>query len=283
MKFEDLGMEHREAISGCLRGLDEFISDFTFSILFVYRDMYGYKVVFDGRPLFIRGTNPIGQSFLTPLVDLRELGPDYIAAAMQDVDFMYPVAEAWTGIFDDRFEVVARSSEMDYIFRRESLASFRGGNYNRRRNRLKRFTAEHAASIEELSAGNAAQALDILDKWQKACGLPEWETDFRQCSEALRCLEKLPLTGAIYFASGQPAGFLIGERLNPRVYLIHFIKGSHGLHGLYEFMFNSFAKSVPGYEFINMEEDMGKDNLRLTKKSYNPEFLVKKCRVYLRK
>jgi hypothetical protein len=32
-----------------------------------------------------------------------------------------------------------------------------------------------------------------------------------------------------------------------------------------------------------MEEDMGRENLRLTKTSYHPESLVRKFRVYLRK
>lgn len=288
MRIEQLGIEHRQLISESVSGLDEFISDFTFGNLFLYRGIYNYRIIFaDGPaagPVFITGTNPVGQNFLTPVADPRNLGPDCIAALMRDYDFLYPVAEPWKDMFDDgQFEVTLRPGEMDYLFRVEKLASFKGGKYNRRRNRLKQFLLGSNGAMEEFSASHIDTAFEILRNWQDAAGTREKYSDYRQCAEALRWFGELPLSGRIFFADGEPVGFLLGEPLNPRVFVIHFIKGLPGFQGLYEFMFNRFAQSIPEYEYINMEEDMGRVNLRKTKSSYIPEFLAKKYRVYLKK
>lgn len=287
MRFERLAIEHQRLISESLSGLDEFISDFTFGNLFLYRGMYDYRVVFDddtaGGPVFVTGTNPVGYNFLTPLTDLARLGADYVARLMRDYDFLYPVAEKWKDLFDPaRFEVTSRSGEMDYLFRVEKLASFKGGKYNRRRNRLKQFLLNHEGASAAFGPEHVETALEILRKWQDATGGQEKYSDYRQCSEALRWFGQLPLSGSIYLANGEPVGFLLGEPLNPRVFIIHFIKGLPGYQGLYEFMFNSFARSIPEYEYINMEEDTGRVNLRKTKSSYIPEFLVRKYRVGLK-
>lgn len=285
MRIERLGIEHQKLISDCFSGLDEFISDFTFSNLFLYRSMFDYRIIFEDGPVFVTGTNPVGQNFLTPVGNPEKLGPDYISEIMRSYDFLYPVAEAWRGLFDPaRFEIIVRPAEMDYVFRTERLASFKGGKYNRRRNRLKQFLQNNDASIGAFDSEHLSLASDILRKWQDATGVPEKYSDYRQCSEALRWFSELPLSGRIFYANGAPVGFLLGEPLNPQVFIIHFIKGLPGFQGLYEFMFNSFAQSITaGYEYINMEEDMGRVNLRETKTSYLPEFLVKKYRVCLKK
>jgi hypothetical protein len=45
-------------------------------------------------------------------------------------------------------------------------------------------------------------------------------------------------------------------------------------------MFNDTAKRLKSeYKYLNLEEDMGNKNLRRTKGSYGPEFLLKKYRV----
>lgn len=283
MRIERLGIEHRQMISDRVKGLDEFISDFTFGNLFLYRGIYDYRIILDDGPVFITGTNPVGHNFLTPLTDLEQLGAECIAGLMRDYDFLYPVAEKWKDLFDPkRFEVNFRPGEMDYLFRVEKLASFKGGKYNRRRNRLKQFLLGNEALSDKFGPEHIDTSFDILRKWQDATGVQEKYSDYRQCAEALRWFGELPLSGRIFLANGEPVGFLLGEPLNPRVFIIHFIKGLPGFQGLYEFMFNTFAQSIPEYEFINMEEDMGKVNLRKTKSSYIPEFLVRKYRVGLK-
>ncbi len=283
MRCEKIQMKHRSLIMECFAGLDDFISDFTFSIIYVYRFVYEYRIIFEGEPVFIAGTNSLAQNFLTPLKNLSSMDPVFVANLINGYDFIYPVAEKWAGNYcGSPFSTTCRDGEMDYLFKVADIASYSGGKYNKRRNRLKHFTAGNDASCDLFRPSDIGKAFNILAEWQQHLRLPETETDFVACREALENFSLLGLSGMIYYSERRPVGFLIGEALNSRVYLIHFVKGLPGFNGLYEFMFNRFARTLSGFEYLNMEEDMGKENLRITKSSYHPAFLVKKCRIYLR-
>jgi hypothetical protein len=49
-------------------------------------------------------------------------------------------------------------------------------------------------------------------------------------------------------------------------------------------MFNNFAKILPQkYRYLNLEQDLDKENLRIFKSSYVPHALLRKARVSLKK
>ena len=134
-----------------------------------------------------------------------------------------------------------------------------------------------------ISENNFQDAISILQEWQNDSGLASDKTDFEQCSEALQKFSGLALWGTIYYIDGKPAGFIIGEALNKDTFCLHFAKASTKYHGIYEFMFNDTAKRLPSqYKYLNLEEDMGDENLRRTKGSYGPELLLKKYRISIR-
>jgi uncharacterized protein len=77
-----------------------------------------------------------------------------------------------------------------------------------------------------------------------------------------------------------PAGFIMGEELNHSMFAFHFAKGKRKYKGMYQFMYNHFAKMLPKkYEVLNFEQDLGKLALKIAKASYNPERMLKKYRV----
>lgn len=124
------------------------------------------------------------------------------------------------------------------------------------------------------------QALFILDSWQSDAGLSANQTDFLACREALKLYDELALCGGIYYADGEPAGFVAGEELNPETFALHFAKARKKFKGVYQYMFNSFAKILPPkYWFLNFEQDLDKEPLRIAKTSYTPDSMLKKFRV----
>jgi hypothetical protein len=92
------------------------------------------------------------------------------------------------------------------------------------------------------------------------------------------------LCGGIYYADGEPAGFVLGEEVNEETFVLHFAKGRTKFKGVYQYMFNTFAKILPPkYKYLNLEQDLDKENLRVFKSSYVPDAMIKKARVKLRK
>ena len=72
-------------------------------------------------------------------------------------------------------------------------------------------------------------------------------------------------------------GFAIGEPLNATTFVEHFEKGLPEFTGIYPFILNEFAKSLPQqFTHLNREQDLGLEGLRKSKESWNPEYLERK-------
>ncbi len=65
--------------------------------------------------------------------------------------------------------------------------------------------------------------------------------------------------------------------------MLHFAKARIKFKGIYQFMFNNFASILPPkYRYLNLEQDLDKENLRVFKTSYQPDIMLRKARVRLK-
>ncbi|HRR41005.1 MAG TPA: phosphatidylglycerol lysyltransferase domain-containing protein [Syntrophales bacterium] len=283
MKIEKIGLSHRPIISRRFAALGTCISDFTFANVFLFRDVYNYSLVEnDYTVIDYRMDND--RPCWMPLDDLRTIPREGLIRLLAKHGVLFPVPEEWLDAFQGpEFSLSYKAGEQDYLYRVEKMATFRGRRLNRKRNRLKQFLSLYRHEAGELTPDRLPDAIGILDAWQAETGLEEEETDYRPCLEALHLSEPLHLDGRVYYVEGEPAGFLVGESLNHSTYAIHFAKGIKSYKGLYEFMFNDAAKRLLNrYEFLNLEEDLGRESLRVAKSAYDPDLLVKKFRVSLK-
>lgn len=107
--------------------------------------------------------------------------------------------------------------------------------------------------------------------------------DYGPCKEAIEELEAFHLRGYVFYADGKAAGFLLGEQLNETTFTIHFAKADIAYKGIYAYMFSQFCELIQDeYTYINMEQDLGKDGLRQTKRSYRPDLMANKYRILLK-
>jgi hypothetical protein len=282
MQVEPLELKHQPFISRSFKSFRTNISDFTFANLFLFRNRWRFRLVRNGDQV-IACTTEEGEPCWMPLGDPRGLDRQRLIRIMRDHGTLYPVPEEWLDLFQDgAFTVTCREGEMDYLYRMEKMATFRGGRLNRKRNHLKQFLALYQHHAAPLKTDQIEDAIGVLDAWQAETDLREAETDYGPCLEALHLLDRLHLAGMLYHVEGLPAGFLIGEKLVDTTFVIHFAKGIKTYKGLYEHMFNDAARRLlPRYEYLNLEEDLGRDSLRVTKSSYDPDAMIKKFRVRL--
>ena len=104
--------------------------------------------------------------------------------------------------------------------------------------------------------------------------------DYEAAKEALMLMEGLQLCGGIYYVKGRPVAFALGEELKEDAFVLHFAKAVSGYKGLMQFVIKSFSTLLPKrYTYINMEQDLGDEGLRMSKESYRPAGFVKKFRV----
>jgi hypothetical protein len=64
------------------------------------------------------------------------------------------------------------------------------------------------------------------------------------------------------------------------MFAIHFEKANDRYKGVYQYINQEFAKTLPNYfKLVNREQDLGDEGLRQAKMTYRPSSFVKKYRV----
>ncbi len=283
MKREKLTLEHKDLLFDRLRSITVPLSEYTFPNLYLFRRNHDYEVIED-REIFIKGTSYDGHSYLMPTVDVRSLDIGYLKDMMRTVDFLYPVPEEWLPAFDvAEFEITFAEGDADYEYTVEKMSTLKGRKLHKKRNLLKQFMEMYTHQALPLTNDRLDQARFILADWMANSEMKATDTDFGPCQEALDHYEELVLCGGIYYANDDPAGFVLGEELNEETFVLHFAKARKKFKGVYQYMYNNFAKILPPtYKYLNLEQDLDKENLRVFKLSYVPDVLIKKARVRLK-
>ena len=284
MRTEKLSLEHKDLLHERLKNITVSLSEYTFPNLYLFRKNHDYDVVLDNE-VFIKGRSYDGHVFLMPTTDVRKLDVVYLEQLMRDVDFLFPIPEEWVSFFSlDEFEITYKEGDADYVYSVEKMSTFGGRRLHKKRNLLKQFLEAYAHDALPLTNDRLDEARFILKDWLATTEMNADETDYEACLEALDRYEELILCGGIYYADREPAGIVLGEELNAETFVLHFAKARTKFKGIYQYMFNNFAKILPPkYKYLNLEQDLDKENLRVFKSSYVPAALLKKARVRSKK
>lgn len=283
MRSEKLRIDHKDLLVPRLKAVKTSLSEYTFPNLYLFRANHDYEVMID-KEIFIRGRSYDGRTYIMPTSDVRRLDTAYLRELMRDVEFLFPIPEDWLTAFDPtKFDVTFAEGDADYVYTVEKMSTYKGRHLHKKRNLLKQFLGLYAHDARPLTNNRLDEARFILDDWLRTSAMKVDETDYRPCLEALDRYEELVLCGGIYYAGGEPAGFVLGEELNPETFVLHFAKARTKFKGIYQYLFNNFAKILPpSYKYLNLEQDLDKENLRIFKSSYVPDLLLKKARVRLK-
>jgi len=283
MLIEKLDLRHKDLLSSRLKKAQAGLSEYTFANLYLFRQNHDYEVITDGD-VFIKGNSYDGHRYLMPTTDVRILDAGHLKELMRTVDFLFPVPEAWLPYFGaDAFEIEYQEGDRDYVYTVEKMSSYRGRSLHKKRNLLKQFQELYRHDALPLTSDRLDQARFILKEWQASSKMDAADTDYAPCLEAIDRYDELILCGGIYFAEGEPAGFVLGEEVNEETFVLHFAKARTKFKGVYQYMFNNFAKILPPkYKYLNLEQDLDKENLRVFKSSYAPDLMLRKARVRLK-
>ena len=169
----------------------------------------------------------------------------------------------------------------DYVYRVEDLRTLQGKAYHSKRNYARRFTELYHPEVRPLRAALAPACLHVQERWLEDQRNNESARDESTALiKALRHFEDLSLSGTAVFTDGVLIAFAIGEPLNPSTFVEHFEKALNGYSGIYQFLLQAFAQSIPKeFLFLNREQDLGIEGLRRAKESWHPALLVEKYKI----
>jgi len=279
--FAPISLEMRDDLHPSLNMIEDGISEFTFSNLYLFRRTYGYRLSrIPGKTLVIEGSRD-GKSFfslpcaLPDRATLDELmaGHDYLKNLPESiVSANRCCLERWG------YAAAEDRNNFDYLYERTDLAELSGKAYHKKRNLVNAFLNSYSYEQKPLSKDNVADAVLVLDTWREAKG---FDGDYAASREALDLFGELGLRGCVYYVDGSPAGWCLGESLaKGKMFAVHFEKGIEDYKGIYQFINQAFAQSLPpSIKHINREQDLGDEGLRQAKMTYRPSGFVTKYRV----
>jgi len=283
MPPEKLGLEHQELLQARLKNAGAALSEYSFANLYLFREAHDYHVLTIPEGIFISGRAYDGRGFLMPTERILQDQTAAMLGLLKNGEFLFPVPEEWLPAFDGK-NVLIESSEddSDYVYTVEKLSTYQGQRLHGQKNLLNQFLSRYAPEARPLTQDRMNDAREILETWRTDMGEEKTATDYFPCREAFEFYDALILCGGIYYVEGEPAGFIIGEEIHPDMFALHFAKGKRKFKGLYQYMYNHFAKILPRqYAFLNFEQDLGLLALRIAKSSYHPDRILKKYRIRL--
>jgi hypothetical protein len=265
------------------------VSEFTFTSLYLFRHRYKYRVSRNGvnGGFIIAGEQPAGHSaakqfFMTPC---EAPGRDTLESLFAGHGYWKNSPEAVYESSRQQLEswgitVNEDRDNFDYLYYRSDLAELAGKKFHKKRNLVHQFVHTYSYEQKPLTAALIPEAMEVLEQWRqdKAFLQDGGNGDYVAAREALERFDSLALRGYLYFADGKPAAYCLGESIaKGKMFAIHFEKGIDHYKGIYQFMNQAFAASLPRFfSYFNREQDLGDEGLRQAKMTYRPCGFVKK-------
>lgn len=277
-EFVPLTLEHRDEMHPRLNLTPDGVSEYTFSNLYLFRERYGYRVSrVPEKTLVISGERDGKKFFMTPCA----------APGRGILDELFDTHDYWKGISDsvlcpsrvhlEQWGIRAEEDRdnFDYLYLRTDLAELSGKKFHKKRNLVNAFINSYRYEERPLTEDLVPEALAVLDRWREDKG---HDGDYAAAREALERFGLLGMQGAMYYVEGKPAGWCLGESLaKGRMFAVHFEKGIDEYKGIYQFINQAFAASLPKHILhVNREQDLGDEGLRQAKMTYRPSGFVRK-------
>ncbi len=289
-EFAPIDLSMRGEIEPQLKKLDEGISEFTFANFYLFRNHYQYQISHIGASaagseiLLVAGQSeePCGTRFvslplgLPPRDKLEEL-----IGRFGRIKNLSEKQHAASGAELESLglEIVEDRDNFDYLYNKQELAELPGAAFHKKKSFVNFFRKNYQFEEKPLDSASASDALTLLDLWRERKG---YDGDYDSAIEALRLWQELELVGRVYYVEGKPAGWWMGEPLgSTSMFTEHFEKGDDTLKGVYQFLNQACAMSLPEkFNLINREQDLGDEGLRQAKMTYRPAGFVKKYCVH---
>jgi len=288
--FAPISLEHKNELHPKLSLTIDGVSEFTFAGLYLFRKRYQYQVSrVDDRLIIISGIQPPPASSPSTQSPPNQLSDDNSSAAneIQKNFFMTPCACPQREILDELFKthdfwknipesILERQraqleewgfcftedrDNFDYLYQRKDLAELAGKKYHKKRNLIAQFLKFYIHEERPLCSETIPDAMKVLESWHADRGE---RGDYTACREALELFSELNHKGLVLYIDGKPGGLCMGEpAARGRIFTIHFEKGLDRYKGIYQFINQAFAITLPRYfTLINREQDLGDEGLR---------------------
>ena len=170
----------------------------------------------------------------------------------------------------------------DYVYLKQDLIYFKGRKYHQKKNHLNYFKKNYEYEYVPVTSDMKDEVMTFIDEFNRRKDIPEHEMEMLlmemdAMEDVFSNIEKVGYIAGAIRIGGKTEAVSVGGRLGGETVTCHIEKANVEYRGLYPAITNEFCKHLPEeIKFINREEDMGLENLRISKQSLKPVMMMEK-------
>ncbi|MFA5008627.1 MAG: phosphatidylglycerol lysyltransferase domain-containing protein [Candidatus Omnitrophota bacterium] len=283
-EFTPLAADMKELFDEAFLKSQPFISEFTFTNLYCWKDIYKFSVsIYEGLIILRSDASEVTKFFPPIGIGQQKTAVEKIIKDTKNPFIRLPetIAKLFEG--GSSCKVTLDRDNSDYLYKTEELRLLKGKKYDAKRNFIKKFKSLNEYEYVRLNSFNAEDCFDFEERWCliKDCDNVEGLNNERQAiRKMIERFGDFNLIGAAIKVKGAICAVAIAEKLNQNTLVMHVLKADFNLQGLYQVMLNEFLVNDSGsFEYVNLEQDLGVDGLRKAKLSYHPFKIIGKYTV----
>ncbi len=187
--------------------------------------------------------------------------------------------------FPGIFNIVYDRDGMDYIYLSEDLISLKGKKFQPKRNHISFFEKNYVWTYETINSENIKDCVAMSENWLYQSShddKEDLEDELKIIRRVAENFDELEYKGGLIRIDGEVIAYTMGEEMTEDTFCVHFEKAYPGIRGAYPIINREFVKNeLSGYKYIDREDDVGSENLRKAKLSYQPALMPDKYDAYL--
>lgn len=173
----------------------------------------------------------------------------------------------------------------DYIYNISSLCTLEGGKHKKKRNKLNNFEKEmgehtRVKHLDKITKQHKSEIEILFKKWcnENKKSYDSQKDEYIAVQRAIEHLEQLGLIFTELRLSDDLKGFSINQVLSDGTAVCHFEKTLNTHPNLSPYLVREVAIMLnkKGCKYVNWEQDLGLEGLKLAKSSYKQEYFLKK-------
>lgn len=271
MIFRDIALNDMAA----LEGYKSICSDYVFSGLYMYKDLFKLKIAEADGTIIIR-SDAGAPSFYMPLGDY-EKGIKAVSEYCKENNInpiFTKIPQDYLGVFNDfNLRIEEDRDSFDYIYQNTDFLEFKGKHFRNQRNNLYSYLRNFSPTFSEDIKSYIEQCKACTAKHYNAANV---------LGPTLKMLDNIDvfnLKGGVVLHGQEVAAFCLYEKITDDTVVSHVELADNSHRGLHTYLINELAKTI-SEKYINKEDDMGQPGLRRFKESYNPCHMIKKYKAY---
>jgi predicted acetyltransferase len=257
-----------------------YASELNFANIIAWKELDDLQIFYNDNILIVKGKD----FFFPPLVKNNDYQQAFTLMKEYCIqnNFMfniYGIVSEMLPNFQALNAVTYEHNELDeYLYMPNDLIDYKGKKYHSKRNLVSQFERNYTCQFVSYRDRYLDEIVILIDLWTEQKSLTYEKAGILNLLENLEYLECFC---ECIIIDNKVQAFSIGTIFN-NVGIVLFEKANIEYIGIYPAIVTYFArKHFNGLLYVNRQEDMGIENLRHSKMSYNPIAFIKKYQLTL--